>query len=90
MIYTTKMEECRAFYASLGLEFRAERHGDGPPHYAAVLGDGFVVEIYPAAGGRETGALRLGFEVTGLPDHPPGRQVLLDPDGRAVEVHVRG
>ncbi|TMR96159.1 VOC family protein [Nonomuraea basaltis] len=90
VIYTARIEECRAFYASLGLDFRAEQHRDGPTHYAATLGDGLVVEFYPATGCGETGALRLGFEVAALPDHPPGRRVLRDPDGRAVEVRVRG
>ncbi|MFC5832744.1 VOC family protein [Nonomuraea insulae] len=89
VIYTGRIEECRAFYGSLGLEFRAEQHRDGPLHYAAVLDDGLVLEIYPAASGGPTGPLRLGFEVDALPGSPAGRQVLRDPDGRAVEVLVR-
>lgn len=89
VIYTGRVEECREFYGSLGLGFGAEQHGDGPRHYAAVLDDGLVVEIYPAAPDRRTGRLRLGFEVESLPGHPAGRQVLEDPDGRAVEVLVR-
>ncbi|MGN9843358.1 VOC family protein [Nonomuraea sp. H19] len=90
VIYTARIEECRAFYASLGLDFHVEQHGGGPPHYAATLDDGLVVELYPASGCGETGALRLGLEVDALPGSPPGRQVLRDPDGRAVEVRVRG
>ncbi|WP_425568755.1 VOC family protein [Nonomuraea antimicrobica] len=89
VIYTGRLEECREFYTSLGLEFEAEQHGDGPPHYAAVLHDGLVIELYPGGPERRTGALRLAFEVDGLSGGAPGRQVLRDPDGRPVEVLVR-
>ena len=41
----------------------AEQHGHGPAHYAAVLADGTVFELYPATADRETGALRLGFTI---------------------------
>ncbi|MFF4418226.1 glyoxalase/bleomycin resistance/dioxygenase family protein [Streptosporangium sp. NPDC001559] len=93
VIYTPALEACRAFYASLGLELRGERHGTGPAHYAAVLGDGTVFEIYPSSPRRTTGALRLGFTVdpgltldgTAL---TPGRHLFHDPDGRTVEVRV--
>ncbi|GAA2894730.1 glyoxalase/bleomycin resistance/extradiol dioxygenase family protein [Streptosporangium fragile] len=90
VIYTTRVDECREFYASLGMDFRPERHGDGPLHHAAVLPDGTVFEIYPAGAGRETGALRLGFAVEESAGRPAGRRVLRDPDGRAVEVHTGG
>jgi catechol 2,3-dioxygenase-like lactoylglutathione lyase family enzyme len=83
VIYTTRVEECRDFYTSLGMNLQSEQHGTGPRHYAAELADGTVFEIYPAAQGQETGRLRLGFTLTGVPD----RRVLRDPDGRAVEVH---
>jgi catechol 2,3-dioxygenase-like lactoylglutathione lyase family enzyme len=88
VLYTARLEECRAFYGELGLEFMAEQHGDGPEHYAAVLADGTVIELYPARAGRETGdALRLGLIIDSakagaLP--APGRQTLTDPDGRTV------
>ncbi|MEV7011422.1 hypothetical protein [Streptosporangium sp. NPDC051022] len=93
VIYTPALEACRAFYGSLGLEFRLEQHGTGPRHYAAVLGDGTVFEIYPSSARRTTGALRLGLAVepglvldgTAL---TPGRHLFHDPDGRTVEVHV--
>ncbi|MFC4909998.1 glyoxalase/bleomycin resistance/dioxygenase family protein [Actinomadura gamaensis] len=89
VIYSPLMEECRAFYESLGLRFATERHGDGPKHYAAVLDDGMVFEIYPASRRGETGALRLGFTLDGRslrPPLPPGRHLLTDPDGRTVEL----
>jgi len=90
VLYTAHLEECRAFYSELGLEFTAEQHGDGPEHYAAVLADGTVIELYPARAGRETGdALRLGLGL--IIDSAkagtllaPGRRTLTDPDGRTV------
>ncbi|MDI2127473.1 VOC family protein [Yinghuangia seranimata] len=85
VLYSTRLEACREFYAGLGLVFARERHGTGPVHYAAVLEDGCVLELYPATTVRETGALRLGLGVESGP-LPPGRHVLRDPDGRTVEV----
>lgn len=91
VIYTDALEECRVFYAGLGIRFRKERHEDGPVHHAAVLEDGAVIELYPAAGKPSTGRLRLGFTVrrstTSLP-LGPGRHVLRDPEGRTVELEV--
>ncbi|MFV2198928.1 VOC family protein [Nocardiopsis sp. LOL_012] len=91
VLYSERMEECRAFYTALGLDFAEERHGKGPRHYAAVLGDGSVLEIYPATGTRRTGALRLGLAVDAAAARPPlepGRRVLTDPDGRKVDVEA--
>ncbi|MFB4300980.1 glyoxalase/bleomycin resistance/dioxygenase family protein [Actinomadura sp. NTSP31] len=88
VIYTTRLEECRAFYAGLGLHLHPERHGSGPAHYAAVLDEGVVFELYPAGAGEPTGRLRLGFTTRTAPTLEPGRHVLQDPDGRAVEVTV--
>ncbi|MEY9210841.1 VOC family protein [Thermobifida halotolerans] len=83
VIYTERLEECRAFYAGLGLDLVAERHGSGPAHYAAVLADGAVVELYPCGDRAATGRLRLGLTVSGAPPEP---RTLRDPDGRTVEV----
>ncbi|GAB3209420.1 hypothetical protein SAMN02745673_01882 [Marinactinospora thermotolerans DSM 45154] len=90
VIYSDRVEECRTFYTALGLHFEREQHGRGPQHYAAVLDDGSVFEIYPAAD-RRTGAVRLGLSIDGTLAHPPlgaGRHVLTDPDGRKVDVQV--
>ena len=89
VLYTTRLEECRRFYAGLGPGFTAERHGQGPEHYAAVLTDGTVFELYPARAGRQTNALRLGLAVEASAAVPPlstGRHQLTDPDGRTVEI----
>ncbi len=89
VLYSTRMEECRDFYGGLGLDFAAERHGQGPGHYAAVLADGVVFEIYPARPDRRTGSLRLGLAVNrSATTLAPGRHLLTDPDGRTVEVDV--
>jgi hypothetical protein len=91
VLHSPRAEECRRFYAALGLRFTAEQHGRGPRHHAAVLADGTVLEIYPARPGRETGALRLGLTVAAAAADPPlapGRHLLTDPDGRTVEVHA--
>lgn len=91
VIYTPQLEECRAFYTALGLAFTAEQHGQGPAHYAAVLGDGTVFELYPSRPGRQTDTLRLGLAVPGSAANPPlapGRHQLKDPDGRTVEIQA--
>ena len=90
VLYSPRIEECRAFYSDLGLHFATEQHGQGPRHYAATLTDGAVFEIYPSRPRRETGVLRLGLAVTGAAATPPlapGRHLLTDPDGRTVDVH---
>lgn len=92
VIYTPHLEACRGFYASLGLVFTAEQHGLGPEHYAAMLADGTVFELYPDRSDRRTGALRVGLVVEGASVRPPlhsGLHLLTDPDGRTVEVHAR-
>ncbi|WP_017573890.1 VOC family protein [Nocardiopsis halotolerans] len=91
VVYTDRVEECRAFYAGLGLRFVRERHGSGPEHHAAELPGGMVLEIYPATPERSTGAVRLGFTVAGdraTPPLEPGRRVLTDPDGRKVDLRI--
>ena len=89
VIYSDRAEECRAFYAALGLGFVREQHGRGAVHHAAVLAEGAVFEIYPATAERSTGAVRLGFTVDArlaMPPLEPGRHTLTDPDGRTVDV----
>ncbi|GGO30315.1 hypothetical protein GCM10011574_66570 [Microbispora bryophytorum] len=91
VLYTDRLEECRAFYGALGVEFTRERHGEGPRHYAAVLADGTVFELYPATAERRTGAVRLGLHLDGATAEPrmePGRHLLTDPDGRVVEIQA--
>lgn len=91
VLYSPQLEQCRGFYTGLGLTFTAEQHGPGPEHYAAVLADGTVFELYPARPGRWTDSLRLGLTIPGntaIPRLAPGRHILTDPDGRTIEVHA--
>lgn len=91
VVYTGRVEECRAFYTELGLRFVLERHGRGPEHHAAELAGGAVFEIYPAAPGRRTGAAQFGFAVDSRHTWPPlepGHHTLTDPDGRKVDLRV--
>ncbi|MGW0595032.1 glyoxalase/bleomycin resistance/dioxygenase family protein [Streptosporangium sp. NPDC002607] len=91
VIYTEQFDDCRDFYAGLGLTFAREQHGAGPEHYAATLSGGVVFEIYPATSRRPaTGSLRLGLTVPGSTTAPlaPGRHILTDPDGRTIDLHV--
>lgn len=92
VLYTLRLDECRAFYAALGLTFTAEQHGQGPKHYAAIFEGGTVFELYPARPGRPpTDALRLGLAVAGkaaTPELAPGRHLRTDPDCRTIEIHA--
>jgi catechol 2,3-dioxygenase-like lactoylglutathione lyase family enzyme len=61
-----------AFFRAVGLEFVEERHGSGPLHYAATMGE-LVVELYPRAKAGSPGdsgcdPARLGFTVPALED----------------------
>ncbi len=55
------IERSRSFYGALGLEFVAEKHGEGPRHYACEEG-ATVLELYPR-GGRSPGVIRLGLRI---------------------------
>lgn len=51
------------FYEAVGLRFIMEKHGGGPKHYAAVIGE-IVFEIYPVRSATDnTSGIRLGFKV---------------------------
>lgn len=91
VLYTDHLEKSRAFYTGLGLALVQEQHRRGPIHYAATLPDGTVIELYPATAERPASSVRLGFTVdsrTVTPPLAPGRHVVEDPDGRAVELYV--
>lgn len=87
-IYTEQLEACRAFYAQLGLHLVREQHGRGPVHYAAELGHGLVLELYPAISAEQaTGRMRLGLAIPAAVAQQVGaRTTLSDPDGRTVAV----
>jgi len=101
VLRTPKLEDLRRFYSALGARFQSERHGNGPEHYAATVGDDLVLELYPALDGSTPDAgLRLGLSVddigetlralgqTATPRQTQWglRALVRDPDGRTVEL----
>lgn len=68
VIRTTDLSRSALFYRSLSIELTEERHGKGPLHLTAKLGE-LVLEIYPAKTPSEADAgTRLGFAVGDLPE----------------------
>jgi len=101
VLRTTRLEEMRTFYSSLGARCKSERHGSGPDHYAATLGDDFVLELYPGLDDAVSDSgLRLGVSVDNIsetlgsiaPSAMPRqtnwglRALVRDPDGRTIEL----
>lgn len=62
VIRSGDIERAAVFYQTLGLALDPEKHGTGPRHYAAQLGE-LAFEVYPT-GSRP----RLGFWVVSLAD----------------------
>jgi catechol 2,3-dioxygenase-like lactoylglutathione lyase family enzyme len=101
VLRTPNLENMRTFYSALGAHFEKERHGNGPEHYAATLGDDLVLELYPTLDGAvpDTG-LRLGLRVNDIEETLRAiaqsaapqqtqwglRAIVRDPDGRKVEL----
>ncbi|WP_017586784.1 hypothetical protein [Nocardiopsis ganjiahuensis] len=93
VMYTTKVEECRDFYTSLGLAFGEEHSpfADGPLRYSCRMPLGPVLEIHPATDHHRTSDLRLSLALDVTETNPPlsrGEHLLTDPDGRKVDVTV--
>ena len=66
VLKTFRLDELRAFYHTLGIEFTEEQHGKGPRHLAGMVGD-LVLEFYPVASdGPIDSTTRLGFAVEKL------------------------
>ncbi len=101
VLRSPQLDTLRRFYEMLGMRFTEEKHGQGPRHHAATLGE-LVLELYP---GTDVSLVRLGFSVANLDqivqtfkagggtvkqaphENEQGYQaVLVDPDGRAIEL----
>src|SRR6266700_1662965 len=68
VIRSQNIDKLAKFYAALGLHFTKHRHGQGPVHLSADLGE-TVFEIYPSVSAEDTTAsTRLGFSVPSLSD----------------------
>ena len=81
VIYSPNPETICAFYERLGMRFARERHGRGPEHFAAQLGE-LVFEIYPLpADDSPANSVRLGFAVAALDKL---LETLLDAGGKLI------
>ena len=60
VLYTQQIEANQSFYESLGIEFEANQHGDGPIHMSGKLGD-TVFELYPCTDPNMVTQIRLGL-----------------------------
>jgi lactoylglutathione lyase len=62
VLRTPSPQQITDFYGLLGLRFEYHRHGQGPYHFSAAVGDA-VLEIYPLAKAQTAPDehLRLGF-----------------------------
>ncbi len=96
VLKTHDLEALRRFYEALGILFQPEKHGEGPAHYSAQLGE-LVLELYPLSKAKpSTPTERLGLQVEHLADflcsyerevQRRGQVVIVeDPDGRKVEL----
>lgn len=47
VIFTPEYDRVTKFFEAMGLEFKREKHGKGPEHFACEH-NGFVFEIYPS------------------------------------------
>jgi lactoylglutathione lyase len=65
VLQSSNVEAAKEFYSLLGLAFVEEQHGNGPRHFAAVLG-AIVLEIYPCQGSKPPVPVRIGFRVPSL------------------------
>jgi catechol 2,3-dioxygenase-like lactoylglutathione lyase family enzyme len=82
-----------AFYEGIGLSFHEERHGQGPIHHSARLGDA-ILELYPI--GRRPRAVRLrlvvspavydAFALRAGGSASPSALVVEDPDQNQIEL----
>lgn len=69
VLKTRQLQPLIEFYATLGMSFQEEKHGNGPTHYSCSMGK-FVLEIYPLPKSVEVAdqTTRLGFSVNNLDD----------------------
>jgi lactoylglutathione lyase len=104
VLRTPRLDDLKRFYSALGALFESERHGNGPEHYAAILEDDLVLELYPTLNGVQPDpGQRLGLRVDDIGETlrllgqaaTPRqtqwgmRALVRDPDGRAVELLQR-
>ncbi len=94
------IERTKEFYEQLGLIFENEKHENGPSHFSSEF-DGFVLELYPAAGNQIDNS-RLGIEIENLSSIIESMEIIeeyefnsrktwlaKDPDGRKIELYEK-
>lgn len=98
VLHSSDIHQLRSFYENLlGVQFKEEKHGDGPKHYACSLENGFLMELYPLKARVLPPDPSLIFNVHNLETTlermklPPEKIVALDygariadPDGRKI------
>lgn len=64
VLKTRQIGRLRGFYETLGINWKEERHGQGPAHFAGQIGE-VVFELYPLPddGTPADATTRLGFAV---------------------------
>ena len=66
VLRSVDIDRAAQFYQGLGLEFTKHRHGKGPEHCAAEMGE-LVFEIYPRQPeGDNSAGTRIGFRVASV------------------------
>jgi len=96
----SNIEKSKEFYEKLSFSFIKEQHGKGPIHYSTMIGS-LVLELYPL-GKSNIDNIRLGFIIDNkniLEDenieivseysfNNKITYVIVDPDGRKVEIQI--
>ena len=94
------IKKSKEFYEKLSFSFVEEQHGKGPLHYSTTIGS-LVLELYPL-GKNNIDNIRLGFTidnkkildnenieiVSKYSFNDVMTYVVVDPDGRKVEIQV--
>ncbi len=65
VLWTARLEACRAFYEALGLPLEDEQHEEGPRHFACQVG-GVHVALYGGPAGEAPGKGAGGSSLVGF------------------------
>ena len=80
----------RWYESALGLRFTKEQHGaNGPVHYSTEIGNGTVLELFPAGDDHPVTRTRIGLSVPDPYGVRPEPTTVTDPDGNTIEVTAR-
>ena len=67
VLKSAQLDKLLEFYKALGIELTQERHGKGPLHFSALLGD-TLLELYPLpdTSTATVDSTRLGFRIASV------------------------